>query len=64
VDHQQERHEQHEHERAEKRAEERRSEAEFSKPGKPAVRPLWLLVAGVLLSLLALIIWMRVQAIR
>jgi hypothetical protein len=60
VDHQQRQHERHEHERAEKRAEERRSEAEFSKPGKPALRPLWFLVAGVVLSLIALVIWMRI----
>jgi hypothetical protein len=55
VEHQQERHERHEHERAE----ERRSEGEFSKPGKPAARPLWFLVAGVVLSLAALAIWVR-----
>jgi hypothetical protein len=59
VDHQQQRHERHEHERAEKRAEERRSEAAFSKPGRPAVRPLWFLAAGIALSLVALLIWMR-----
>jgi hypothetical protein len=59
VDHQQQRHKKHEQERAEKRAEERRSEAEFSKPGKPTFGPLWFWAAGIVLCLVALVIWMR-----
>jgi hypothetical protein len=60
MNHEQHRHEQHEQERKEKRAHERQTEAEFSKPGKPAMRPVWVLVVGIVLSLLALFIWMRV----
>jgi len=59
VDHQQQRHERHEHERKEKRARGRRAEAAFARPGRPAVRPLWFLAAGIALTLVALLIWMR-----
>jgi hypothetical protein len=60
MNHEQKRHERHEHDRKEKRAGERRAEADFAKPGRPAVRPLWFLAAGIVLSLVALLIWMRV----
>lgn len=59
MEHEQKRHEKHEKQREEKQAHERLSEKEFSKPG-PTIRPLWLLVVGIVLTLCALFIWMRV----
>ena len=63
MDHEQKRHERHEHDRKEKRAEGRRAEAAFSQPGRPAVRPLWSLAAGLVLSGVALLIWMQVKVV-
>ncbi len=59
VDHEQKRQEHHRLERQEKQAHERQKEEQFSKPG-PTVRPLWFLAAGILLTLVALAIWMRI----
>jgi cytoskeletal protein RodZ len=59
MDHEQKRREKHEKEREEKQAHERQSEQEFSKPG-PTVRPLWLLAIGIVLTLAALLVWMRI----
>jgi len=57
--HRQEKHqEEHRIERQEKQAHERQSERAFSRPG-PTIRPLWLLVGGIVLTLVALFIWMR-----
>jgi fatty acid desaturase len=60
MNHEQQRHEKHEHERKEKQAHERQVESDFSKPGRPSVRPVWFLVIGIVLSLVALVIWMQV----
>jgi hypothetical protein len=56
MERQQERHEKHEKQREEKQATERQSEQRFSEPG-PTVRPLWFLLAGILLTLVAMVIW-------
>jgi len=56
MDHEQKRHEKHEHERKEKQAHERQSEVEFSKPG-PTIRPTWFLAIGLVLTVVALLIW-------
>lgn len=61
MEHQQARHEKHEKERKERQAEERQSEEQFSRPG-PTIRPLWLLILGVILCLVALVIWMKMWA--
>jgi hypothetical protein len=58
MDHEQKRHAKHEKEREEKQLHERLSEEEFSRPG-PTIRPLWFLVIGLLLTGLALVLWMR-----
>ena len=58
MDRQQKHQEEHRVERQEKQAHERQSEENFSRPG-PTVRPLWFLVGGIFLTLVALLIWMR-----
>jgi type VI protein secretion system component VasF len=58
MDHEQKRREQHEHERKEKQAHERQSEERFSKSGA-MIRPLWFLVLGIVLTMIALFIWWR-----
>ena len=58
MDHEQKRHEKHEHERKEKQAHEREAERNFSKPG-PTVHPLWFLAVGIVLTLIALFVWMQ-----
>jgi hypothetical protein len=57
MDHEQKRHEKHEQERKGKQAHERQAEENFSKPG-PTVHPLWFGVIGVVLTLVAIGIWM------
>lgn len=57
MDHEQKHEEKHRLERQDKQAHEREVEKEFSKPG-PTIRPLWLLVLGGGLVLIALTIWM------
>jgi hypothetical protein len=61
MDHHQKRQEKHELDRKDKQADERASERQFSKPGA-GVRPVWLLVGGFLLTVAALIVWMRAWA--
>jgi hypothetical protein len=61
MDHEQKHQEKHRLERQEKQTHERESEKQFSKPG-PTVRPLWFLVGGILLTVIALFIWMRLYA--
>jgi hypothetical protein len=56
MNHEQTRHEKHEQGRKEKQLHERLSEEQFSKPG-PTIRPLWLLAAGIILTMTALFIW-------
>jgi hypothetical protein len=59
MEHEQKRQEHHRLDRQEKQAHERQSEQQFSKPG-PGVRPLWFLLTGILLTVAALVIWMRI----
>jgi hypothetical protein len=56
MDHEQKRHEKHEHERKEKQAHERQAEEQFSRPG-PTIQPMWFLVIGVVLTMIAMVIW-------
>jgi hypothetical protein len=58
MDHEQKHQEKQRLERQEKQAHERESEKQFSKPG-PTVRPPWFLAVGILLTCVALFIWMR-----
>ena len=55
------------YERDRKRARKRQVEARFARPGKPGGRSFWVLAGGIVLSLLALAIWIAavwIAAIR
>lgn len=59
MDHKQKRHDRHEHERKLKQMQARQREADFSKPNRASIWPVWFLVIGIVGSLIALFIWMR-----